>query len=77
MCVSLMAAVGLECVSGWRLLDIPPYWSPMPGQEIKKVPTLLCSFECLLLWHYLTLSLQKQRRLFSNLGTSNADLNVS
>ena len=30
----------LKCVSGWRLLEIPPYWDPLPGHEIKKVHTL-------------------------------------
>ena len=29
--------VGLDCVSGWRLLDAPPYWAPKLGQETKKV----------------------------------------
>ena len=38
---------GLECVSGWRLIDIPPFWAPKMGQELKKVDAIFC--ECVLL----------------------------
>ena len=33
--------VGLDCVSGWRLLDALPYWAPKIGQEMKKVRTYI------------------------------------
>lgn len=39
-----LSGEGVACgVSGWRLLDAPPYWGPRLGQQIEKVNN---DFQC-------------------------------
>ena len=50
------------------MLDIPPYWDPRLGQDVKKVHT--ATIQGLNELVILCFTLQKQRRLFSTLRST-------